>query len=484
MTAVCSSGEACVELFAGLGGMAIGLAAAGFEHRLLVERDPAAVVTLRSNVLTSRWRLHADDVRELDYATVSDEVGLLAAGVPCQPFSQGGAHVGPLDERNMFPETFAAIRALRPKAVLIENVRGLARPSFEMFLAYIVTHLRTPHIAIRLGESWDEHHRRLLVMQASSADLDERYAVQWRSIRVADYGVAQRRVRVLMVAIRRDLAEGWSWPSPTHGADELLRDKLDGYYWAEHGLSVPTMDLRRETERRARRLVRPTRLARWRTLRDVIGDLPAPAGGDEERCEPAGHRFWPGARLYRGHGGSHLDEVSKTIKAGVHGVAGGEHIVHLDDGSFRYLTVRECMRVQDLPDDLIVEAPRSGAMRQVGNAVPPLVAEVFGRAIGRAICEPRTVSRAEYVRQQDKAAGGYMRRQILIRGRRLTASVRLQNVYAYLYFQRSAGGNPIYLGRVGPGSREAMLARGWELAHRDHPELFIAPQWTEFSQAS
>lgn len=461
-----------MELFAGLGGMSLGLSAAGFRHRLVVERDARAVATLRDNSASAGWPLHAGNVRDVDYAGLGG-VDLLAAGVPCQPFSQGGVHAGPLDERNMFPETFDAVRTLRPKAVLIENVRGLARPRFQAFVAYLVDHLRAPHLAMRPGEDWRAHHRRLSAALDSGSDLGgDRYAVEWQPICAADYGVAQRRVRVLMVAIRSDLALNWSWPTPTHSANALLRDKLDGYYWAEHGFDPRQPELAPYTLRRALRLSRPLHRQRWRTLRDVIGDLPEPTASAEDAVVH-GHLAWPGARLYRGHRGSYLDEVSKTIKAGVHGVAGGEHIVHLDDGSYRYLTVRECMRIQDLPDSMNIDDHRTAAMRQIGNAVPPRVAEAFGAAIARTMCEPRMVPRAEYVEPQDIAAGGYVRRQICINGRRLSASVRIQRDYAYLYYTRAAS-NPIYLGRVGTGTDEEQLLRGWELAHCGWPELFIA----------
>jgi DNA (cytosine-5)-methyltransferase 1 len=376
----------CVELFGGLGGLALGLARAGWRHELLVERDAGAVATLEGNDLTSGWPLRASDLREIDLASAVDgEVDLLAAGVPCQPFSQAGAHAGPADERNMFPETFSAIRHLRPKAVLIENVRGLARPAFKPFVEYIVDHLRLPGLKRKDGEDWPRHHERLRrELKRPPKESTERYVVEWRPVCVADYGVAQRRVRVIIVAIREDLAEGWSWPRETHGHDVLLLHQLDGSYWAEHDLASRSPILAPYTRRRLHRVARPTRVARWRTLRDALKDLPEPVPHGEIP-DLNWHSLWPGARLYRGHRGSDLDQASKTIKAGVHGVAGGEHIVHLDSGEYRYLTVRECMRVQDLPDDLEIDAPRTVAMRQIGNAVPPMIGEVFGVAISKAV---------------------------------------------------------------------------------------------------
>ncbi|HEX6782170.1 MAG TPA: DNA cytosine methyltransferase [Solirubrobacterales bacterium] len=379
---------ACVELFSGLGGLAIGLDRAGWSHELLVERDPQAVATLRSNDLTRDWPLHDSDLRDLDFKSeVKGDIDLLAAGVPCQPFSQAGAHAGPDDERNMFPETFAAIRQLKPKAVLIENVRGLARPAFTPFVEYIVDHLQLPGLARKKDEEWPDHHERLRkALKRRPKDPVERYVVEWRPICVADYGVPQRRVRVIMVAIRADLAERWSWPEPTHCHEVLLLDQLDGFYWAEHGLPSRSPILAPFTRKRVRRVIRPTPVGRWRTLRDALRGLPDPVP-QEETPALNWHTLWPGARLYRGHRGSDLDKPSKTIKAGVHGVAGGEHIVHLDSDEYRYLTVRECMRVQDLPDELEIDTTRTAAIRQIGNAVPPTIGEVFGRAIAQAVCE-------------------------------------------------------------------------------------------------
>jgi DNA (cytosine-5)-methyltransferase 1 len=383
-----NSAGACVELFSGLGGLSIGLARANWRHELLVEKDPQAVATLEGNDLTRGWPLHDSDLRELDFARdVGEDVDLLAAGVPCQPFSQAGAHAGPADDRNMFPETFAAIRELKPKAVLIENVRGLARPAFKPFVEYIVDHLRLPSLKGKRGEDWPAHHRRLRkALARSPKDPTERYVVEWRPVCVADYGVAQRRVRVIIVATRADLAEAWSWPLETHSHEVLMLDQLDGYYWDEHELAPRSPILAPYTRKRVRKNSRPTRAARWRTLRDAIGDLPEPADHGEDP-ELNWHSLWPGARLYRGHRGSDLDQASKTIKAGVHGVAGGEHIVHLDSGEYRYLTVRECMRIQGLPDELEIDAPRTVAMRQIGNAVPPRIGEVFGRAIAEAVSD-------------------------------------------------------------------------------------------------
>jgi hypothetical protein len=131
------------------------------------------------------------------------------------------------------------------------------------------------------------------------------------------------------------------------------------------------------------------------------------------------------------------------------------------------------MRVQDLPDDMRIDAPRTAAMRQIGNAVPPTIGRVFGMALADAVCDPPRVPKQVHVREQDEATGWFLLRQVVIQGHRVTASARVQKDYAYLYWTRSAG-NPLYLGRVGPGSRNQRLAEAWRIAHEQHPDLFVA----------
>src|SRR5205823_12967631 len=127
-----------VELFTGAGGMALGIAESGFQHVAVVERDRHACDTLLENQRAqvrdmASWPVYSCDVARFDYKDVPEGVELLAAGVPCQPFSIGGKHRGHEDDRNMFPQTIEAIRRIKPKAVLIENVRGLTRASFANY---------------------------------------------------------------------------------------------------------------------------------------------------------------------------------------------------------------------------------------------------------------------------------------------------------------------------------------------------------------
>jgi DNA (cytosine-5)-methyltransferase 1 len=108
--------------------------------------------------------------------------------------------------------------------------------------------------------------------------------------------------------------------------------------------------------------------------------LGLPAEPGDKLADPA-HVVVPGARLYPKHTGSRLDWVAKTVKAGVHGTPGGEHIVLLDDGSHRYLTVRECALLQGFAVDYALPEKRTPAMRQLGNAVPVAVAEALGKQL-------------------------------------------------------------------------------------------------------
>ena len=119
---------------------------------------------------------------------------------------------------------------------------------------------------------------------------------------------------------------------------------------------------------------------RWQTVRDAIGDLPDPTKPYDIALFH-NHEHRPGAKIYAGHSGSLLDEPSKTIKAGAHGVPGGENMVVLDDGSVRYYTVRESARIQTFPDDYLFSASWTESMRQIGNAVPVKLATAVGQSV-------------------------------------------------------------------------------------------------------
>lgn len=163
---VSGSGMRSVELFTGAGGLALGIERAGFRHDTVVERNPDCCETICENqrngfALLDGWRLYSGDVRQFDFSIVRGEVDLLAGGPPCQPFSIGGKHRGPGDNRDMFPQMVRAVRELRPRAVVVENVNGLLRQSFSKYLEYIILQLSYPELVLTAGESWTDHLARL-----------------------------------------------------------------------------------------------------------------------------------------------------------------------------------------------------------------------------------------------------------------------------------------------------------------------------------
>jgi DNA (cytosine-5)-methyltransferase 1 len=393
-----------IELFAGGGGMALGLHLAGFEHLALVEWDARACLTLQANSVSidperggPPW---ADDsVGEGDVRQYAAElaahptagVDLVAGGPPCQPFSLGGVHAGHNDGRNMFPAALDVVRAVTPKLVIFENVPGLLRPSFRPYFDYVGEQLAAPSITPRPDESWLDHRRRV----AENAPRSElRYRVQRQEILAADLGVAQLRRRVFLIAVREDLDVQWSPIVGDHSKAALLYDQyVSGSYWDEHasdpevrrllkrGAPLPDAGLRASIA--TLRDHGQPQTKRWRTVRDMLRDpepLPKPVDG-EQRGRWPNHIGVPGARSYTGHTGSDIDLPAKTIKAGVHGVCGGEAMIRFRDGSLRYMTVRESARVQGFPDWYRFEGARSHAMRHIGNAVAVPVARAVGERL-------------------------------------------------------------------------------------------------------
>lgn len=381
-----------IELFTGGGGLARAMEKSGFRPVLVNEFDHRACATLRRNravtvsdeaaalAVKNGWPLIEGDVRGINFTHWRDKVDVVAAGVPCQPWSLGGVHRGYDDDRNLWPELFRCIRESRPRAVLGENVRGLIRPSFKPYYDYILRELSLPFEERVEGEDWRDHNKRLMkALQRGNNDPGESYDVWCLPVNAADYGVPQIRQRVFVIAFRRDLGlAAWEPPAPTHSEAALLRDQSSGRYWRRHKIParsamapgvLPVLDDRKP----------------WRTLRDAIKGLPEPLGDKIEHPDWLHHYGWPGARIYPGHTPNDLDRPSKTVKAGVHGVPGGETVVRLDDGSIRYMTVREVARVMTFPDSWRFEGPRGEQMRQLGNAVPVELGLVMAQAVRRAL---------------------------------------------------------------------------------------------------
>jgi len=200
--------------------------------------------------------------------------------------------------------------------------------------------------------------------------------------------VPQKRERVFIVGFRQDLGAEWSFPKATHSLDALLWDQwVTGEYWDRH--EVPKKDRPPPPPRLEDRISRlgslfPPDELPWKTVRDAISDLPDPKDLILSARVP-NHKFNPGARSYHGHTGSPLDSPAKTLKAGDHGVPGGENMLARSDGSVRYFTVRESARLQTFPDDYVFHGSWTETMRQLGNAVPVLLGRVIAKEVSRCL---------------------------------------------------------------------------------------------------
>ena len=191
-----------LEICAGAGGQALGLENAGFEHLALVEIDDQACATLKSN--RPNWNVLHQDLK-LFKGNEYKNVDLFAGGVPCPPFSVAGKQLGSDDERDLFPEALRLIQKIQPKAILLENVKGLFSPRFDLYRRGILQRLS------KLG-----------------------YWAEWRLINSSDYGVVQLRPRTILVGFRKELNVEFEWPKPIKNKEtvgELLLDLMSENNW-------------------------------------------------------------------------------------------------------------------------------------------------------------------------------------------------------------------------------------------------------------
>jgi DNA (cytosine-5)-methyltransferase 1 len=184
-----------VEICAGAGGQALGLEQAGFGHEAAIEIDPDACETLRRN-RGEVWKIIEDDVANIDGRAFYG-VDLLAGGVPCPPFSIAGKQLGAGDDRDLFPQALRLAQEVRPRAVLLENVRGLATARFDGYRAQVLE---------RLG--------------------DLGYVTWWKLVNACDHGVPQLRPRFALVAVREPWASSFQWPEPLPGPSPTVGEAL------------------------------------------------------------------------------------------------------------------------------------------------------------------------------------------------------------------------------------------------------------------
>lgn len=185
-----------IEVCAGAGGQALGLEQAGFDHQDLVEIDQWACATLRAN--RPQWRVSECDLKDFS-ASKYKGIDLYAGGLPCPPFSIAGKQLGAKDERNLFPVAIEQIAECKPKAVMIENVRGLLNPSFASYREWIVASLKKQGFGF----------------------------VDWKLHTASDFGVPQQRPRLILVALKKQYAGNFKWPE-TRKVEKNVGDILAG----------------------------------------------------------------------------------------------------------------------------------------------------------------------------------------------------------------------------------------------------------------
>lgn len=376
------------EMFAGCGGLALGMSRAGFHHSLMAEFDSDAVATVLHNkergvAHVTDWPMERLDVRDIPWSRLRGKLDAISGGPPCQPFGIGGKKKGHKDARDMWPEALRAIREAQPDAFLFENVRNIAGPRFLPYLNWILRQLERPNDA-RL------HDYSARFDGLSSFEERRTYEVIWQVVNAADYGAPQIRYRVLIFGAHRKLKTQPEMMPATHSLDRLLWDQyVTGEYWARHSLKrrrVPEGSKYQARVAKLWSLNTPPTTRPWVTVRDTVADLGEPNG-------KRNHIYQPGARVYPGHTGSPLDLPAKALKAGDHGVPGGENMMVMDGGAVRYFTVREAARLVGLPDDYMFPRSWSESMRQLGNAVPAQLSEAAAHWLVHLLQAGQPISR-------------------------------------------------------------------------------------------
>ncbi|MGW4482494.1 DNA cytosine methyltransferase [Amycolatopsis sp. NPDC004368] len=362
-----------VEICAGAGGQALGLEKAGFEHRLAVELDPNAFKTLKTNL--EKIRACKDAVRRknsgqeaelqknkhqlaLDFndegtpekvtqdfvrlGDVADPavfnpakyegIALFAGGVPCPPFTIAGKQLGASDERDLFAWAIEQVGKIKPRALLLENVRGLSLPRFAGYRQHVLDHL------IDLG-----------------------YAAEWRLLNASDFGVPQLRPRFVLVAMKPEDMAYFSWPEPTNKAatvgDTIFKLMKAGGWpqakdWKKYADKIaPTIV--GGSKKHGGADLGPTRAKRaWRELCvDAMGLANTPPGPDDEYA------------LENGEGPKLTNEMVAQIQGWLPGYVSG----WLEGFKWEFTGLK------------------TSRYRQIGNAFPPPVAEAIGRSILSAL---------------------------------------------------------------------------------------------------
>lgn len=358
-------GYTSIEICAGAGGQAIGLHLAGFRHLALVEIDKYAAATLSKNIEAfPKWDWERDNCDVLckdvlDFDPESDlvksarlyrrgEVDLLAGGVPCPPFSHAGKQLGEDDERDLFPRILQLAKLIRPRAVMIENVRGLMDAKFHRYRTRIQDELE--------------------VMKESDDGLPSYKVVGWDVYEAEKFGVPQLRPRSILVAFRKDVLKDLKYEAPAPSAERVTVYKA---------LKDTMLERIKPFEDGPRAAQARQMFDKWKT--DADKDVaPTLVGGSKKH---GGADLGPSRakKAWRALGVSGMG----VANAPVDGQPTGTEDRDLFGADGPMLTVRQAAIIQGFPTDWDFSGGKTAQYRQVGNAFPPPVA----RAIGESIIE-------------------------------------------------------------------------------------------------
>lgn len=304
-----------LEICAGAGGQALGLEQAGFHHVALVEIEKEYCDCLRRNRPT--WNVICQDIHSFSGLPYRDQIDLLAGGVPCPPFSVAGKQLGKEDERDLFPEMLRLIEEIHPRMVMIENVRGFLGKVFDSYRAKIFNNIRhmgyTPHVKL---------------------------------LNASDYGVPQLRPRTVIVCVRNDIKDIFSFPYPSLEPKTTVGNALYDLMAANGWKGVD------EWKKRANKVA------------------PTIVGGSKK------------------HGGPDLGPTRAKREWAAMGVdakgVANEAPAEDFEGMPR-LTPRMVARIQGFPDDWDFGQKKTAACRMIGNAFPPPVASKVGEQIKKVL---------------------------------------------------------------------------------------------------
>ncbi|MCC6419965.1 MAG: DNA (cytosine-5-)-methyltransferase [Gemmataceae bacterium] len=319
-----------MDLFASAGGLTLGLKAAEVETVCAVEVDPYRTQTFATH--TPGAKIITGDIQQVEFNEYRGKVGLVYGGPPCQPFSSGGLRQAESDERNMIPQFIRVVEEVQPEAFLMENVPGLVVDDRMKYLRTVICQLE-----------------------------DLGFVVNWQVLNAADYGVPQKRRRLFVVGLRK---EAFQFPEPTHGPGRSRPHVRVKDVLPNHQIGEPN----------------PSKVfyAKDPDLRPSPYDGHVYNGGGRpiDRDQPC-HTILASAGGNKTH---FFDDLRLVPAYHRHLMDGGKPREGTLPGA-RRLTVKESAIIQTFPEDLVFSGPRSAQYHQVGDAVPPLLAEVIGRAI-------------------------------------------------------------------------------------------------------